>query len=294
VGLRLLVATLLVAGLASSSWATSLSDFAVFAGGNLYTGLSLWDGSAVTGQVGSNSNVFAESSTLNGSVVGGGDFGTGGGNRILGDMRFNGSITLDTAGGDWVAGHIYSSGYSAVALPSTMYPEPGNLPVSSGSLSDATLTLSAGRYRYDFIAGTLNLQLDPSQGSIDVYVDGGVWLDSASVSIWDGQQYVPYAQAVADPALRALAQNVFFETGGSWAMTSGEWFGRIYAPNGGVSIGALPGTDVIRAVDITGAVWAGQDVTLGVNSKVNVIPEPITALGLVLGGLAAMVRRHRK
>ncbi len=276
-GGRLLVAALLVVSLAPSSWANSLSDFAVFGGTNVF----IWDGPTVSGQVGSNGAVFAGASTLYGPVVGGGVFTSGGGNRIFGDMRFNGGVTL--ADTDKHVGQIYSSGYTAVDLPATMYP--GDLPGTSGPLLNASVTLSAGSYRYDSIGGTLHLDLHPSQDPIAVYVDGDVSISDVSVSIWDGQQYLPYAQAIADPVLRALAQNVYFETGGSWFST-GEWFGLIYAPNSGASIW--------EGSNITGAVWAGQDVSLYSNSQVNVIPEPITAVGLVLGvsALGGVVRRR--
>jgi hypothetical protein len=290
-GVRLLVAALLVVSLASSSWATSLSDFAVFGGGNVF----IWEGSTVNGQVGSNGPVFAQDSTLNGPVVGGGVFTSGGGNRILGDMRFNGGVTLGP--GDVVTGDIYPTdpppyppGNSPVVLPPTMYPV--TLPITSGSLYNATVYLSAGeRRRYDSITGTLDLYLRPSLDSIDVYVDGGVSISNVTVWVWDGTQYVSYAQAVADPALRAMVQNVYFETGQDWYIGSGEWFGLIYAPNGRASIGPGPGSDTVGAVGITGAVWAGKDVYL---SQVNAIPEPITAVGLVLGGLAVLVRCKRK
>jgi hypothetical protein len=295
-----LVAASLAGPLAPRAGATSLSDFTVFGG----TGVSIWEGSTVNGQVGSNSAVSLYGSGIStGSVLGEVGFFSLGGNSVGGDVNFNGGVFLGA--GDVVQGNVLTSeygffgagaqvngsviwpgSYSAVALPPTMYP--GHLPAGSMAFpSDPIVELSSGDYRYTTInRGTLTLRLNPAGGLIYVHVDTDVTLGTVQLESWDGAAYAPYGQAIADPALRGLADQVYFETAGGWA-SAGEWFGQIYAPEGSVFLGA--------GSNVTGSLWAGQDVYVHGGSDVNVIPEPVTAVGLVLGisALAGWVRRRR-
>jgi len=317
-GGRLLVAALLVVGLAPASWATSLSDYAVFGG----TNVKISDGSSVNGQVGSNGSVYLGSGISIGPASGGDSFFSGGGNVVRGDLNFNGYYkdmfndeffnggvslgpkdvvdgkvfygnaiggTFYGADAQWLDKPVtFSPGTYSTVAPQPLYP--GD-PLPSSSFPDgSSVTLYGGNQYYcsgDLYMDALNLTLDLTDGPIHVYVDGSVSLGSVHVWLKNGDATISYDDALASPDLRALAQSVYFETAGDLGWNStGEWFGQIYASEDSVIIGA--------GSNVTGSIWARDDVNIHEGSEVNVIPEPLTAVGLVLGVLAVggVVRRR--
>ena len=220
---RLLVAALLVVGLAPASWANSLTDFAVFGGGDVF----IFDGCTVNGQVGSNGSVFLGSGTSIGPSSGGGAFYSDGGNLVRGDLNFNGFVDKDKrpqgvilGPHDVVDGNILTiengfydaagathgtvgwatEPYSILDLSNTGYSVD---PLTSSPLPvTPAVTLSGGNpyyYSGDIFMNALDLTLDLTHGPIYVYVTGDVSLSNVHVWLADGGTPVSYDDALANP-----------------------------------------------------------------------------------------------
>jgi hypothetical protein len=276
------------------AWAVPLTDFTIFAVGNVKIG----DGSHITGLVGSNTNVQL-----------------GGGSGVTGDTRSGDSVVLNN--GAFVTGtitnpgtftHAVSSTFGAHAMampdlpslpPATVFSSGGtsfslgngaNLTLTPGSYGSISLggasklNLQSGNYFFDSLSSGngLDLKFNLSGGAIKLFVTGKANFGSVDVLLTNGG-------SASDIFLEAHGSgtNVFKAGGGS------DWLGTVFAPNGEIHFGGGGCCSSFH-----GDFWSGLDVNIehAVTGTPVPTPEPATLflLGSGLLGLTAWKRMRMR
>jgi hypothetical protein len=235
----------------------------VLAGGNF----TLPTFGSVIGNVSANGSVTVQGvASVNGNVTFGttlSNAGTITGTTTQGTVAVNPTpftpvtLTADkfTSGGQ----NISAGAFSTTTLAPGSY---GNVNIN-GAFS--TLNLSAGDYFLNslLLNGT-TLNLDLTKGSINVFVTGDINLQGGSVFV---NGLPAFINGVPNPAVQALAAQVFFESLGN--IVNGSpfgigFFGTLFAPDGNISTSFGP--------DI-GSLIAGGDVSTGSFSPVFFVPS---------------------
>jgi filamentous hemagglutinin len=290
-------------------------------GGNTYNGAINAGGSVTLGAffksqgITANGDVsLAGASSVTGNILTGGNVTNS--SAITGNVTANGTITNHGTISGTQTAHagvpVNPATFAPVSLPAAANFTPGTTNVTgTANLAPGkygavevttfhTLTLSAGNYFLKSLQldGSSNLQFDLSKGPINVFVQGdisGTAFTNLSVKAPGSSIFQPIfgSNNTPNPAVEALAADVFFETLGN--VDNGNpfgssLFGTIYAPNGNI-------TDTASVI---GSLVAGGTISVGSGTVFYVplssVPEPtsITLFGVAALGFAGHVWRRKR
>jgi hypothetical protein len=301
-----------------------LTGFFGFAGtlnGPINTGGTANLNAIVLNNITSGGNVNLLFSSVTGNIRAGGNVSVAAFSSVMGSVTANGSVSGGPITGmvtQFAGVPVNPSTYTPITLTADKFTSGGsnvttggNLPPGSyGALNlpvfAGTLTLSAGNYFFDSIniAGAFTtLNFDLSKGPINVFVTGDITI--GSFLSFDVNGIPAFINGVPNPAVEALASQIFFETLGN--VDEGNpfgsgFFGTLFAPNGNITeafgpiVGSLiAGGDVTNGF-ISPVFFVGSDRLLAGPAAETSVPEPSTlALGLVAAlGLAGFCCWRRR
>jgi hypothetical protein len=252
-------------------------------------------------------------SSTTGNVLAGGNFALTDSGVVNGNVTANGTITNNgTISGTRTPNAgvpVNPATFTPVTLPAAANFTPGTTNIS-GTVNLApgkygnvvastfnTLTLTHGNYYLNSLQleGSTTLQFDLSQGPINVFVTGdisGTAFTSLNVKAPGSSTFQPIfgTNNLPNPAVEALASEVFFETLGD--VNDGNpfgssLFGTVYAPNGNITVTA----------PVIGSLVAGGTVSVGSGTVYYVgltVPEPGSMILFGIGAGGAAVRSWRR
>jgi hypothetical protein len=273
--MRVMRALLILAALAvaqSIASATEVTDFAVYAAGNVKVG------DTVFGDVGSDSaNVYLQSrATVFGSAVAAGSISASSRSVLYGDATAGGDIKVKGIGrvkGDvtpWAAPGVLDPLLAGGLLPVTSFASGGTsykgkfdvLDLApgqygavklSGAKGGGELILSAGDYYFDSLSlKRADVYLDLGGGAINIYVQDAFQINKVGVESGGLGEAAFVLDGDGDYGAE-LAGLVYLEAHGKAKLANSDWLGTIYDPYATLDA---------KNTSIIGALYGGADVSL--------------------------------
>jgi hypothetical protein len=319
-GLARIALTLLAAcgGVAGVN-AASITDFSMYAQGNVFVGGTTTVGtSSQPALVGAGASVCVLTGTTSNTC----DATVAGGAGIHGDLRAGDDVTLNN--GSFVTGTITNAGTFTAAASATygahvtaqpdMPTLPGATSFSAGATSPppvgngGTLSLAPGSYLNITLGGAATLNLTAGDyylnsltagngltinvvlggGDINLYIvrsfsAGGIQAMNLTGGTWENV----YAEAHGTGLTGSALNNVFRIGGGSGT----NWKGTVFTTNGDIHLGSGSSSGTIE-----GYLWSARNIDLEHGLDVippDVVPVPaaVWLMGSALGLLGGVRRR---